>query len=99
MLKSSHMGGIVMKSAKTFFIVLAVVLALAAALTWYVRNEKEVSIFKVQVVTPQQMALEQKELGMDRAIVVRYWPTFTLGLLAVLSAGVAFIPQDSKPKA
>ena len=46
------------------------------------------------------MQLEQQrhDLGMDRAIVVRYWPTFTLGLLALISAGVAFTPQDNTPK-
>jgi len=88
-----------MKSAKIFFIVLAIVLALAAALTWYARAEKEASVYSGQYMNPQQVGQQQRELGMDRAIVVRYWPTFTLGLLAVISAGVAFTPQDSKPKA
>ncbi len=90
-----------MKSAKTFFTILAIILALAAALTWYLRAEKEASVSQTLPVTQtQRMQLEQQrhDLGMDRAIVVRYWPTFTLGLLALISAGVAFTPQDNTPK-
>ena len=85
-----------MKSVKVFFIILAIVFALAAAFTWYLRAEKESAISQTpQVTQMQMMQLEQQRhgLGMDRAIVVRYWPTFVLGLLAVISAGVAFTPQ------
>jgi ABC-type dipeptide/oligopeptide/nickel transport system permease component len=88
-----------MKSVKVFFIILAIIFALAAALTGYLRAEKEASVYSGQYVNAQHIGQQQRELGMDRAIVVRYWPTFTLGLLAVISAGVAFTPQESKPKA